>query len=1068
MFISLISKLLIVSSISLNDSQIFISDSTPVEIFQYFPVHLLINLDKIPLQSLPGLISELKFLFLIDLTFSSSYTEQLNFISSSINCAYLSLMDHSSSHKNRVKIHLSTANEFKLILSLFQSLKINSFTVLSSSSPADMSLAEKFEKVQGADVLFYSDQINSLAADSLVLKILKTKAVKFVLIIDSSPSFAIIEHSLISKRWAKSGVVLIYSTRCFSQYQIIGALKVVQEGTLMSRNIFEYHFDSIIKFLQVVGSKLGDNGDEVNKERFLIVAKEILYPGMKLANFRSGLEIIGDFDVETGNLILEKMILFPGNKTSFNIEKSFISLSIANGTHDPYYSGNYAYMDYLYKGAELAVFNINQQSLIENFELKLLPTDCGIFWYEAYWYYSCFAPKVESFGIGLVTTLFGESVKGNIKALRSLGKVVPNVSPFGADSETDSKELYPELVKLEARSTIFYASGIVMLRSLGYKDIVIIATNESIAYFRYEMYKSIIEQSGMRIANDENSRFINWNYHRDNFTLYKDIFYSIRKTRCTVFVILIADRAMAIEALYDVGYRQGELIFIANLDSLSFLIGVPEIYANKRRELVTGSLIFSYREFIGDYGSQIKNELEKFSQQTNFMCLTYDSVLVFKEAINYLITRGGDFEEYEEMMNVVRMNRFVGCLGNVFFDSAGNTRSSAQILVQQTYYNQTEDNVRTVDVAFYDRFSSLLIYQIAPYTWPGGKMPENFIGEPECGFKESLDQESQKGKHVLYGLCVGLAVVALVSGTFSIYYFRNKKFESVDRAIITFEDQLFYCFFFLEFFQFLAMGPDQIIYKKIINNINLFASFEFNEYFQLKFERFWTMFYIILASCMLWIVLLLLKYFRFENMLNESFKNLYHFISRIYLLVVGHFLLLPNVSMVSNIFLCHRGKGEDLTDSYLQQDCQQSCYTGHHIVFAILAYTTLVFYISIAVFIRPAYQESSSSLHIYTKPYFLTIESLLHISLVTLNKTLKMENQTTHGIVILIMLIVFTCFTFIIKPYNIKRPLILHLGFLVGSIWAILISTIFHDLNSVKEWIIVEIVGLFFIMILRK
>jgi sulfur transfer protein SufE len=97
----------------------------------------------------------------------------------------------------------------------------------------------------------------------------------------------------------------------------------------------------------------------------------------------------------------------------------------------------------------------------------------------------------------------------------------------------------------------------------------------------------------------------------------------------------------------------------------------------------------SYREYIGDYGNEIKNELLQMFPDVTYMCMTFDTVSVIKEAIIYLLSTGDDYEDYNKLMNAIRKNKIVGCLGNVYFDVDGNTRASSQYLIQQIYYNST-------------------------------------------------------------------------------------------------------------------------------------------------------------------------------------------------------------------------------------------------------------------------------------------------------------------------------------------------------------------------------------------
>ena len=197
-----------------------------------------------------------------------------------------------------------------------------------------------------------------------------------------------------------------------------------------------------------------------------------------------------------------------------------------------------------------------------------------MFWYEPNWYYSCFSQVIKSFGIGFISSFFGGGIQGNILTLRSLSNVVPQVSPLGADESLNSKDLYPELVKLGTSPEIYISARLFTLVSLGYRGLIVIASNETAGLKSYEFFKGLIEKSGLRIVNDEGSRFIPYYYKRENFTEHEDVFKRIYKTRCTVMLILVFNHDMVLEALNDVGYRSGEVVIAHDTSVINYLLSL--------------------------------------------------------------------------------------------------------------------------------------------------------------------------------------------------------------------------------------------------------------------------------------------------------------------------------------------------------------------------------------------------------------------------------------------------------------------------------------------------------------
>lgn len=67
------------------------------------------------------------------------------------------------------------------------------------------------------------------------------------------------------------------------------------------------------------------------------------------------------------------------------------------------------------------------------------------------------------------------------------------------------------------------------------------------------------------------------------------------------------------------------------------------------------------------------------------MCLTYDTVLVIKEAILYLLARGEDFEDPLKLIHTMRNNKIIGCIGSIYFSKETTGRTSSQYLFSQYF-----------------------------------------------------------------------------------------------------------------------------------------------------------------------------------------------------------------------------------------------------------------------------------------------------------------------------------------------------------------------------------------------
>ena len=209
-----------------------------------------------------------------------------------------------------------------------------------------------------------------------------------------------------------------------------------------------------------------------------------------------------------------------------------------------------------------------------------------------------------------------------------------------------------------------------------------------------------------------------------------------------------------------------------------------------------------------------------------------------------------------------------------------------------------------------------------------------------------------------------------------------------------------------------------------------------------------------------------MKLTKLESLIPNVIQNEYQFLANSLLLIIGHLLFLPTVSILFNIFSCYGSTGDNLTDSFLENDCKTNCYTGTHKSFAIYTFLVLFLFISLGTFYRPSLQYTNLDQNVKTKSKFIIFQTWIQLVIVISNKTLKNENQTTHGIVIIIVLFGYLVGTYIMKPYNFQRPLIGHCFFIIGALWTMLTSVMFREVQSITVWIVLEFVGLALISII--
>ena len=1067
----------------MQDTVVLYSSITPDIVLSQLGDTQTINICNQTQESLFNALAGLDFLFLIDFTYSKSYTPLISSVSDWLNTAFLSPYSSEISNKHKCSIHLSVTDQVQSILSLINLLSISKYIILSSASYYDLQIANELRITDESRVyhsISYQENADIFIAENIVSRMIKAKGIKSLIIIDHSESLNVIELALVNKKLVNAGAIFIYPSKNIWLASLDGSLIIVENGLEYATSQTDYEIKAVENVIDFINSNLQQhsitNIDELTIANIL-EGYNIKNKGFNIVNIQGNNRVIvGNITILDANNSLNYIssinnrVYFPGNITTIEPSRATkIVISIANGTTDTKNYSIFPLMAYFYEGALYAVARSNAQNEIPNFYIDLFPTDCGITWYDPHWFAECFANYTGNLGIAYLTNLLPSTLIGNMITLEKMGVDIPQICPLNPVTDVVNGTKYPQLFFLGDTYQNGILNQVLTLKSLGFNSIVILISKgaDSLGPI-YEYLVTCLQQEGFTIMNTEENRFLPRGYTRNDFEKYKSIFQHVKDTLCNLYFISFIGRPeMVLEGLYDIGLRKGDFIMIGDNTITNTLKGVEEPYYSKRKELLDGLLISVFKEYVGELGQEINAHLSTIFPDTTYMCLTYDSFSVVKEAIIYLLSIGEDYENPSVLSSAIRNNKIVGCLGNVGFGSKTNSRSLVQYTIQQLNFNTTLNTTVLREIAHINIFSAQLITMVNNFEWPTGSLPLNMRPADPCPFDSFLVEDSDKGKALLYAFSGFFFLLAL--GTSIIGYIKiNSNFEEIaGKMKINFADMLFFSYFPIQFFQFITMGPDQDSYKYALQNFQVLISLDFNLYFNVTFEKFWLVFYAILIFVVLWIILCIFDILECSSRFSKFY--LCRRIEDLALIIVplfGHIGFLSIFSMLMNIYLCNQQISNALTDSFLQNDCTKFCYTDYHKTVIGITTTVISIYLPIFIISRPHLESFQKTLHLKTKGIYLYALSLFQIILVILNKTLKSVNQTTHGIACTLLIIAFFIFTIWIKPYNYKRANISQLMSLAASVWAIGISTIFRNYSIVVIWVIVEFIGILIILII--
>jgi hypothetical protein len=1056
-----------------NNSILFLfgpnTPSSLVNLLSDFPTKL--SIDQNEDGSIQDILKKYEFSLIIDISFQPSLYILIDSIASSFNTIYFTLNPPDEYYSPwRFYLHNSASQQSNAIKLSILNLKVESFVILSSINKSNLEIADRLYETSKNNVLSYlkySEDLSQIVSDGIIGKMVKANGYKSIVGIDQADSWMKIQTSIQNKNMNRPGTFIISSSKAIYSTTIEGSLIVVESGLEFCSSPESYELGAIKKGISAINSALLSKPylefdlNAIKTVSLELFPNHIPIPLYSLVNIiNSQKVIIGKIENEVN---ITDTIYYVGNTTNrFSFNKTKIVLSIANGTHELYNLGQFTLFSYQYQASIYSAQRSNNLNEIPGFELTFFPTDCGIFYYNDSIFMDYFAPIVKNMGVAYLSYPWAAPAYGALKTFQKLKKYLPQISSFSQYSPLDDKTEFPEFLKLSASNSDYYTSTIIFLISLSFTDVVILQSNNPGFQSYYDDLIYYLNISGIKVVNPPDKRLLPANYTKDKFDKYKSYFQAAKDTNCRVYIITNQDHLAIYQGLYDIGLRRGDVVGFIQASALQIYSTLNTEDALKVAEFMPGSLIYSFREWVGALGQEIGTELSKMYSSILYMCLTYDQVSVVKEAIIYMLARGQDYEDSKLLSTTIRNNKITSCLGNVYFDPESNSRSSVQFSYHQFNQNSTTGDLYFTEVAIIDKYSNQIINFISEFRWSTGtSIPTNYRPYNRCPFDTYLVIESNKGKLALIIISLGFFLVAIVSSYQSKSKFRNLFKELKEKQILSLSDMVFNSYFFFQFCQLLSLGPSQKSLKYLANDLHYLIGLDFVYYFNLYFNGFWVVIYCFVAYSFTWSIICSLVILLDGFPVKKSIL-----LKDLVFPILGHVCFMPVFSELMNIYSCGQGIDNNLTDSFMDYDCTLLCYTDKHLIIVLTGGISIVLYLITAIYLRPVWEFLQSSLHICTKSSYLSVLSLFQVLAVILSKNLKYCSETTQGLALCGLIFVMIVYTGFSNPYNLKSVKILQIMSLSAAFWGILTTCIFNNTVNLQIWLILEFSGFILISLI--
>jgi hypothetical protein len=181
---------------------------------------------------------------------------------------------------------------------------------------------------------------------------------------------------------------------------------------------------------------------------------------------------------------------------------------------------------------------------------------------------------------------------------------------------------------------------------------------------------------------------------------------------------------------------------------------------------------------------------------------------------------------------------------------------------------------------------------------------------------------------------------------------------------------------------------------------------------------------------------------------------------------MSNYLFLPITVVLLCILVCDKAIGPSISDSYLNYDCNQTCWKDSHISKAVPASFLIIVYVPMAILYRTLWQEGNTNINIRTNSLYLVIKNIAYVALVVLGKILKTDYRLAHSLVFGVIVIAILIFINKAIPYNFDRANLWAKIMLTCVVWNTLVCIISMCISSENLiWVLLQVLGWISILI---
>jgi hypothetical protein len=906
----------------------------------------------------------------------------------------------------------------EVALKALKELKVLEISLISN----DFKAKEAFQESLAVTVAEHiDDNTPQTSIDKLVSRSLKQAGVRST-VLDVSPEPA--SRALLGLQRSKmiqGGYTCLVSqkTRWLLPSQAYeGLLWLAEDGTETARSMVDVDYLNLAWILPKV--------DQTNLK--LDIQRVLASRGSKLMNVLSGAWVEVGHETPQGFLLTTPVTFFGGlHNFDFNLPVS-IPVSTVSGQEASW--GLDMSNSEVFAAFFVALDKIHSEGLLGKFHIETHTIPCGASGYDLDFAQACLIRERNALGISIVGSYSSRAVLAMLDALKIQGTNIPVLGPYNWEIPLSSRKVYPNYTRITKRQTDLFPGVGQFLKHFKYDsyNIFSASTPQSIVYAQQTV--DSLQSIGVVCNTPSELRPITPEIAASpQAHLEQAEFVKNSNLRPIISLNLSNERKAMLDFIYAVGLKPQDVFFVFD----GFYSDVPNDpdpeVAKYRREFLDNSITFDFAAFVGTQGEQAKEFITNKTETPAYpgSCQYYDGAYFIAYALKSMISRGEDYEDPTLLNDRLKKTQMYGCTGRIIIESDTNDRSSQDIDIYNTRLIDGEfEGVLVYRVSL---TSSTFITKISEPVWPGNfseAPPLHILNYGDCPFPEEYRQDYEdEGLKVLGYFGAALGGVAAAAGIVAYVLSRRDSPKPITEVFEgTFEDLLMQNAVYFNALQYLALGPtllttqsSEFTLKQTL--IGLYGAFD------LEGTAYWKFLNVIFAIHSVWLIGFFLVVLRYNQVRVERLALLTS--GAVYLIpFISLFLFLPLLLPFLDLYVCIEahsppGTSPSSDDSFMDRDCEQDCWSGTHLKYAVSTCILSCLFIVTQTFATPMWQALKSDMNIQARRSYLHFKSFIEIVLLLNSHIVRRSSESSHAVIHIAALALFLLEISLRRPFSYSR-----------------------------------------------